>query len=141
MSKSSFGFTNNGANDFHTIEVAPNSVDRMTYDRTTGHLLLPVIGDGATNTEYRIRLIRSNDTVAQASHNVRFTLQQATGTRELPEGWTIARDVHVITVQDNDTPPSGSSPPRLPDPVRPPTQETSPTDPPDKFQKEANADP
>ena len=46
-------------------------------------------------------------------------------------------DERTITIIDGTT--VAPAPPRLPDPVRPPTQETSPKEPPDEFQKEADA--
>ena len=129
--------TNNGDNDFTTIEVAPNSVVGMTYDSETGVVKLPVIRDGATKTEYRIRLVRTNDDVPQNVHDVTFTLEQLAG-NSLPPGWTIGTAVHVIRVQDNDLTPAS---PRSPDPFRSPRQETSPANPSGEFQKEANANP
>ena len=113
--------------------------DRTTLENSSTFEVLP----GPKSHEVTVYIIDNNDDADPEEQIVKFKLSEDTG---FPTGWGSVRtppegtDIFTLTIIDDDLPTSGSAPPRLPDPVRPPRQETSPKSP-DEFQKEAKANP
>ncbi len=123
-----------------------NNLVTFEEDRSIGNSVQPFTVDPGERSGEVTVYIRDNQNDADPDDQVvEFTLSEG---NLFPTEWGRVRtttttstnnNIFTLTVVD-DEPTSGSAPPRLPDPVRPPRQETSPKSP-DEFQKEAKANP
>ena len=83
-----------------------------------------------------------NDTTPDAEKRATITISTSGTNADRTRGWTFVNNTHEVILPANDhhnNAPTGPSPPRLPNPIRPPTQETSPK--PDEFQKKVEVTP
>ncbi|MCY4052578.1 MAG: hypothetical protein OXE98_01715 [Hyphomicrobiales bacterium] len=100
-----------------------------------------VISVGKTSHDVTVYIIDNDEDANPENQVVKFKLREGDN---FPTEWgkvgsEFMLDGFELTVEDNDPPTSGA-PPRLPNPIRPPIQETSPK-PSDEFPKEAKANP
>ncbi|MCY4030494.1 MAG: hypothetical protein OXF05_00055 [Hyphomicrobiales bacterium] len=94
---------------------------------------------GMTEHDVPVYIIDNSIDEDPDRREVNFKLSADNSNNDFPAGWEaeVGLDIGILYVTDDDN--SAGSPPRLPDPIRPPTQETSPK--PDEFQKKAEVNP